>query len=167
MNDPASHAPVSVATQSQVQTFQCPKCREYINASASRCRFCGAEVDSSSAAAQAEIQEKVAQAVNQARLARVGVWFMPAFWLNLILFYGIGIETGIFVFLPVMILVSTVGVIVGWWTRFGKLQTDDPDYAKARHGMKTTVVLFVLMIVVPLPLFLMGWGTVLIKWFMN
>lgn len=92
---------------------------------------------------------------------------MPVFWLNLMVFYAIGTETGIFVFLPVVILISTVGAIVGWWVRFGKLQTDDTDYTKARGAMKTTVVLLVLMILVPLPVFLMGWATPLIKWFLN
>src|SRR5262245_41369992 len=101
MNDPTSPELVSVATHSQIQTFQCPKCREYINATARQCRFCGAEVDSSAAAADTELQGKVAQAVNQARLARVGVWSMPVFWLSLVFVYGIGTETGIFVFLPV------------------------------------------------------------------
>ena len=150
--------------QTQVQTFQCPKCRDYISVSARQCRFCGSEVDSREAAADARLQETIAQAVTLARGARVLAWSMLAFWANAVVFYIIGTETGVFFFLPVVILLSAGGTVFGWWTKYGKLQTADEDYTRARASMKTTVVLMAIMFVVPPLLFYLAWSTGLLKW---
>src|SRR5688572_14598081 len=148
-----------VMSQTYVQTFQCPKCREYINVSAKQCRFCGSAVDTREAAADAQLQTTVAQAVNLARAARVLAWSMLAFWANAVIFYIIGTETGVFIFLPFVILLSSAGAVYGWWSRYGKLQTSDVDYVKARNSMKTTVVLMALLFVIPLLLLLIAWST--------
>jgi predicted anti-sigma-YlaC factor YlaD len=149
--------------QTAVQTFQCPKCREYINVSAKQCRFCASEVDSSTAAADAWLQETVAQAVNLARMARVAAWFLLAFWLNILVFYFIGTETGVFILLPVVLLISAVGSVAGWWTRYGKLQTADEDYTRARASMKTTAVLTVIMLFIPPLMFAIAWSTGILR----
>jgi len=145
-------------SQAYVQTFQCPKCREYINLSAKQCRFCGAEVDSRAAAADAQLQAKVAQAVNLARVAQALVWSMPLFWANVVLFYAIGTETGFFITIPVVLFASTAGAMFEWWRRFGDLRTDDVDYARARESMKGHVVLFGFLFFVPQVLLLVAWA---------
>ena len=150
--------------QTQVQTFQCPKCREYINVLAGQCRFCGSEVDSTAAAADARLQGLVAQAVNLASIARGAAWFMPFLWLSVYIFYLVGTETGFFLFLPVVALISSVVSVVGWWTRYGKLQTTDEDYTRARASMRTTAILTLVMSVIPPLLFFITWSIGLLRW---
>ena len=150
-------------SQVYVQTFQCPKCREYINVSAKQCRFCGSEVDRHEAAADVQLQGTIAQAVNLARAARGLAWSRPVFWANAVMFYIIGTETGVFLFLPVVILFSAGGTVIGWWRKFGKLQTTDVDYMRARNSMKTTVILMAALFFVPLGLILLAWSTGLIS----
>ena len=150
-------------SQVYVRTFQCPKCGEYINVAATQCRFCGSEVDRREAVADAQLQATVAQAVNLARGARVLAWSMPVFWANAVMFYIIGTETGVFLFLPVVILFSTAGTVITWWRKFGKLQTTDVDYLRARSSMKTTVTLMAVLFFIPLGLILLAWSTGLIS----
>jgi hypothetical protein len=68
-------------------------------------------------------------------MARGLAWSMPVFWANVVLFYQIGKETGFYIFLPLTYLLITASGVFGWWPRFGKLQTSDPDYAKAKEAL--------------------------------
>ena len=88
---------------------------------------------------------------------------MLAFWANAYVFYSIGTETGVFFFMPAVILFIATSAVFGWWKRFGKLQTSDVDYVKARDSMKTTVVLMLLLFFVPLGLTLLAWQAGLLK----
>ena len=145
-------------SQVYVQTVQCPKCREYINLSAQQCRFCGAEVDSRAAAADAQLQAKVAHAVNLARVTKGLVWSMPLFWANVVVFYAIGTETGFFITIPIVLFASTAGALFEWWRRFGDLKTDDVDYARTRESMLRNVILFGFFFFVPQALLLVAWA---------
>ena len=125
---------------SQPQTFPCPNCKEIINDTMERCRYRSAPVDRHAAAA--EIQSKVNRACSDASFLRttaatmfvlLGLSLLP--FISFIMYLG-----SIIIFLAVLVMV------ILWQVRFGSLQTDDPDYKRAKRLKNISLLLWLLAI---------------------
>ena len=123
---------------SQPQTFPCPNCKEIINDSMARCRYCDAPVDPQAAASAAALQAKVNQACSDASYLRTAALVMWAFLgLSFIPFVPLVGWAFLFTFVAVLVL------IVRWQLKFGRLRTDDPDYPRARRSKNLAALLWV------------------------
>lgn len=110
----------------QPSILACPSCGQMIYSDSTKCRFCSAEIDPVAAAAGAALQKKVNDACNLAKAAR---HMAASMWV----FFGVGF---IFGFARFGVLVLSVGVPVSvllWQIKYGRLQTTDPDYKKAKR----------------------------------
>ena len=120
----------------QPHTFPCPNCNEIINDTLEKCRFCSAPVDRQAAVAAAETQSKVNQACSDAsyvKIAAVTMWvFLGLSFIPLIPIVGWAF---LFTFLAVLVM------IIRWQIRFGGLQTNDPDYPKAKRSKNLALLL--------------------------
>jgi hypothetical protein len=105
---------------SQPQTFPCPNCGEIINDSMQTCRFCSAPVDPQAASAAAELQTRVNRACSDASFVRTAAAAMF-----------------------VLLALSIVPFI-----KFGRLQTNDLDYNRAKR--LRTVALVLWLVAIPL-----------------
>lgn len=110
----------------QPSILACPSCGQMIYSDSTKCRFCSAQLDPVSAAAGAELQKKVNDACN---LAKVNRHMATAMWglFLLGLIFGaarLGV-VGLFFAVPVSVLV--------WQLKYGNLQTTDPDYKRAKR----------------------------------
>lgn len=121
----------------QPQAFQCPNCREFINASMSNCSYCGVAINYDSAIAAANIQSKVGQACSDASYlkitARAFVVFYLLSWVPFLPLVGWG-SLILFIAVPVM--------LIRWWVKYSKLQTADPDYEKAKRDTIIAAVIW-------------------------
>ena len=131
---------------SQPQTFPCPNCKEIINDSMQRCRFCSAPVDPQAASAAAEIQSRVNRACSDAsflRTAAAAMFVLLA--LSLVPFISLITYLGfIITFFVVLVL------IIRWQIRFGRLETSDVDYQRAKRLRNLSLILWLIAI----PLFI-------------
>jgi hypothetical protein len=91
--------------------FECPNCKQTIDASSTQCRFCSAAIDPVAAEAAAEKMSKVNQAC---------VPFLT--WLGMLGSYFLALAV------PFM--------SVRWWVKFHSIRVDDRDFNRA----KTTVI---------------------------
>ena len=109
------------------------------------CRFCSAPVDPQAASAAAELQSRVNRACSNAsflRTAAAAVFVLLA--LSLVPFISLLTYFGFIVtFFVVLVL------IIRWQVNFGRLQTSDVDYQRAKHLRNLAIVLWV----VAIPLF--------------
>jgi hypothetical protein len=122
---------------SQPQTFPCPNCKEIINDSMARCRYCDAPVDPQAAASAAELQGRVNQACSDASYLKTAALVMWAFLgLSFIPFVPLVFWAFLFTFVAVLVL------IVRWQLKFGRIQTDDPDYPRARRSKNLAALLW-------------------------
>jgi hypothetical protein len=126
----------------QPQTFPCPKCGEIINDSMQTCRFCSAPVDPQAASAAAEIQTRVNRACSDAsflRTAAAAMFVLLALsvvpFISLITYLGF-----IITFFVVLVL------IVRWQIKFGRLQTKDVDYNRAKRLRTVALILWLVAI---------------------
>lgn len=121
----------------QPQAFQCPNCREFINASMSNCSYCGVAINHEAAMAAANVQAKVGQACSDASYlkitARAFVLFYLLDWIPFMPLVGWGALI-LFIAVPVM--------LVRWWVKYSKLQTADPDYEKAKRDTIISAVIW-------------------------
>src|SRR2546423_863558 len=108
-------------------SFPCPSCKEIINDRTEQCRSCGAPIDKGIARMLAETQAKVNQACSDASYMKTAAFAMWAFLgISLIPFVPLVYYGFVITFVVVIVLV------VRWQLRFSRLNTSDPDYAKAR-----------------------------------
>jgi hypothetical protein len=112
--------------------FECPNCKQTIDASSTQCRFCSAAIDPVAAEAAAEKMSKVNQACSDASFLRtmaisifvfLGLIFVPFLtWLGMLGSYFLALAV------PFM--------SVRWWVKFHSIRVDDRDFNRA----KTTVI---------------------------
>ena len=136
------------AVGSNTGVFECPNCKQTIDASAPQCRFCSAPIDPVAAEAAAEKMSKVNQACSNAS-------FLRTMAISLLVFLGA-------MFIPFMGLLGICGyyflafavpiMTIRWWVRFHNIRVDDPDFKRAR----TTVIIVSALGSLPLLLFLVS-----------
>jgi hypothetical protein len=129
---------------SQPQTFPCPNCGEIINDSMQTCRFCSAPVDPQAASAAAELQTRVNRACSDASFVRTAAAAMFVLLaLSIVPFISLITYLG-FIITCFVVLV----LIVRWQIKFGRLQTNDLDYNRAKR--LRTVALVLWLVAIPL-----------------
>jgi hypothetical protein len=130
-----------------LDVFDCPKCGQTIDTSASVCRFCGAKIDHAAAESSAHLLANVDQACSDGSVLRNtmvivlvllgGVVFallrQPRFF---VLF---GFENTILGFSVLMLLVCSPFPLwaLRWWTKYAKLSSQDDDFQNARKVVKS------------------------------
>lgn len=122
--------------------FECPVCKQTIDASSTQCRFCAAAVDPAAAQAAAEKMAKLNQACSDASFMRTAA-------ISILVFMGV-------IFIPFMGLLGLVGyyfllvavpvLTIRWWVKFGAIQADDSDFRRAR----ITVIVISVLILIPI-----------------
>lgn len=129
--------------------FDCPKCKQTIDASATTCRFCGAPVDRAIALKSADLLARVNTAISEANYMRTVALSLPVFYiLHFIPFANMLGSLGFFV---VTVVVPIWGVI--WWIRYNAIEYDDAEFKKSRRAvLRTTIVVaavFLILEVLP------------------
>lgn len=130
------------STSSNAGIFECPVCKQTIDSSSTKCRFCSATIDPAAAELAAEKMAKVNQACSDAS-------FLRTMAITILVFLG-------FMFVPFLSILGISGywflmfavpfVTIRWWVKFGAIRADDRDLKRAR----TTVI--VVSVLGPLPL---------------
>jgi Ca2+/Na+ antiporter len=109
--------------------FECPHCKETIDSAEKKCRFCSALIDPGVAEKAAKTLAKVNQACSDASfmrtaaialLALFGMMFVP-----LLSWYG--------TWGCLILFVAVLVMVVRWWLRFWRIETDDDDFVRARR----------------------------------
>jgi hypothetical protein len=108
--------------------FECPNCRQTIDASAPQCRFCSTPIDPAAAEAAAEKMSRLNQACSDAS-------FLRTMAISMLVFLGV-------MFIPFMGLLGVCGyyflvfavpfLSIRWWVRFHAIRADDADFKRAR-----------------------------------
>lgn len=118
-----------LSLSSTVEVFPCPSCRETINTSVRECPRCSTPIDPAAAQAAASATTRISQACSDASYLKILCWAGGSFLLLM--------------FLPLIGLAAYLGLwflrfaipfmCIRWWIKFGRIHTDDPDYARARN----------------------------------
>jgi hypothetical protein len=116
------------ATSTNAGIFECPVCRQTIDASSTQCRFCSAVIDPAVAAAATEKMARVNQACSDAS-------FLRTMAISILVFLGL-------MFVPFITLLGVVGyyflmfavpfMTIRWWVKFHGVRADDRDFKRAR-----------------------------------
>lgn len=119
----------------QTSTLPCPSCGQMIYSEATKCRFCGADIDPAAAAAGADLQDRVNDACNLAKVIR---HMASAMWVLFFVGFIFGAGTlgvlSLFVIVPVLLII--------WQVNYGRLKTADADYKKAKRDRLIAVALW-------------------------
>lgn len=110
----------------QPSILACPSCGQMIYSDSSKCRFCSAEIDPVAAAAGAALQKKVNDACNLAKVTR---HMATSMWV----FFVVGFVFGFARFGVLVLFVGVPVSLILWQIKYGRLQTTDPDYKKAKR----------------------------------
>jgi hypothetical protein len=144
-----------VILSDQPRIFPCPNCGEMIYNNAATCRFCSVPIDPQAAETAANLQTRINNACNHAKVIRNvagAMWFFFAF-VRFIPFIGI---FGLVAVFPCFVIVP-VGLVY-WQIKYGRIQTADIDYKKAKRNWIVALVLWLLMaIFLPLALWALFW----------
>ncbi|HME57555.1 MAG TPA: zinc ribbon domain-containing protein [Terracidiphilus sp.] len=132
----------SISISGAARIFQCPKCQETIDTSVKFCRFCGTPVDAGAAEEAAAVMAKVNQACSDASYLRImAVSILVFATLSLAPIVGhLGYWGLLFLLFAVPVM------LVRWWIKFGKIQSIDPDFRRARQ---TIVVISIPGVILP------------------
>lgn len=123
-------------------TFQCPNCKEYVNADSTVCRFCKSPIDAATAQLAAEQQQSINTACNSASMVRN---FAAAMWV------GFFVRLIPFVSWPGTIIMWLGLLVVPiwsliWWIKYGRIGSDDRDLKRAKRNLTVSIGLWILLI---------------------
>jgi hypothetical protein len=130
------------ATSTNAGIFECPVCRQTIDASSTQCRFCSAVIDPAVAAAATEKMARVNQACSDASFLRtmaisffafLGIMFIP--FVGGAGYYGMLFLTFAIPFMSVR-----------WWIKFHDLRPDDREFNRG----KSAVILISALSLIPM-----------------
>lgn len=114
--------------------FECPSCKETIDAKAESCRFCGAKVDREAARQGAALMARINQACSDASYMKVCALAIGAFYLiRLVPFLGLLGRIGFWVLLVAVPIWSLI-----WLGKYRGIESDDAEFRKARSTVKRT-----------------------------
>jgi hypothetical protein len=132
--------------------FECPKCKETIDASAEFCRFCGAGIDREEALRAAKVMARINQACSDASYMRTCALAVPVFF--------------VLRFVPFLTMLGTIGFVglvfaipiwaMIWWSRYASIQSDDADFRRARGTVKICGITVGVVLVLQIVAFLLG-----------
>jgi hypothetical protein len=128
-----------------MQVIRCPHCKEFIDARSAQCRFCHNPIDTLTTQVAAETQERVNAAYNAASWLRnvAGAYAIFVAIRNILPFFAIGSS----IVLPIMFIALPI-MLIRWWVRYGRLQTDDPDYPRAKRNWQVALLIWLIVPVV-------------------
>lgn len=129
----------------QEETVQCKNCLEFINASLTNCRYCGAVISLETATAQDEAKSKLADASRDGFFLTTMARALAICFIALT--FSILSKLALAGFL--ILLVAVPLMLVRWWIKYRGLQTEEHNYKIAK--LKTIMAAVV-------------WGAVLLLW---
>jgi hypothetical protein len=133
-----------------VRVFTCPHCKETINTSMDRCRFCSAPVDRAAAEGAADLMERVNQACSDASFLRIMAGMLLVFLL-LAFVPLIGAVGGVgYLFL----LLAVPVMAIRWFLKFGGIKTEETDFRKAQRAVAAALGIWSVFALVRIWIFL-------------
>jgi hypothetical protein len=120
------------AAMGEPTIFDCPACKETIDASAETCRFCGVKIDHEAARKAAAIMAKVNQACSDASYMKSTALTLPVFFAVRFVPFISGAGTlGFWV-----LLVAIPFWALRWLLKYRGIESDDAEFRKARSTVK-------------------------------
>lgn len=122
--------------------FECPNCKQTIDTTSTQCRFCSTSIDPAIAEAAAAKMARINRACSDASYLKIAGLCAPAFLVILLIpfmtFMG---ELGL-IFLEFAIPIW----IILWCFRFLNIQTDDPDFRRAKKTVLIVTIAWVVLV---------------------
>jgi len=128
-------------------SVSCPGCSRLLKMGTETCPECGTFIGREHAARSIKANVTIAQAYVSAQRIE---GFKPAFWIMLALSAGIHAFGSMFfrwfLLLPLACTTLCLLEIIRWFRRFGGYGSDDENFATARHKVKSTLRLLLVII---------------------
>jgi hypothetical protein len=132
------------AAMGEPTIFECPSCKETIDAKAETCRFCGAKVDRDAALRAAALLARVNQACSDASYMKSTAFALPVFFFLRFIPFLSGL--GSIGFWALLIVIP--GWALLWWLKYRKIETCDADFRRAQKSVLITgIVLSCLLLI--------------------
>ncbi len=133
----------SISGNDGARIFPCPKCKETIDTSAEFCRFCGAPVDAGAAEEAAELMTRVNQACSDASFLKIMAIGVPiAFVAGLLPFVSLLGALAL-----TFLCFAVPGMSLRWWIKFKGIQSNEPDFRRARGIVLGISVVSILLVI--------------------
>lgn len=134
-----------------LKSFPCPSCQQFINSSMTACKFCSAPLDAQAVSLAIENQEIVNNAYNKASNLRILAGVLATSFLGRFIPF-LGIFATILFFI---ILIGLPFLLIYWQIRFGGINTTDPDFKQARKYWFTSLGIWIIFLFIQVMLFLL------------
>jgi hypothetical protein len=130
--------------------FRCPNCKEVIRTGQQVCQYCNSQIDKHAAHAGALNFQAGIDACAAANHIKSANYAVPVLLLVdfALLFFNLSenpfMPNGTPIYISFLPLGSLAGAL-GWFTKYGGLKTDDPDFPEARKAVKKALILWVIL----------------------
>lgn len=132
------------------QMFRCPTCKEVIRIGVPTCQYCNSPVDGSVARIEAvKFQAGIdaCAAANHIKNLNYAAPILLLIDAALPLFVsGDGLySTPRLQIYSSLLPVGALAGVIGWFTKYGGLKTDDPDFPQAKQTVKKSLILWLIL----------------------
>ena len=132
------------------EMFRCPSCKEVIRTGQPVCQYCDSSIDGPTAHAAALKFQAGIDACAAANHIKSLNYAAPVLLLLDVVFPLLWSGDEFFSTTNMRIYVSLLpfGALAGaygWFTKYGRLQTDDPDFPEAKQAVKKALILWAIL----------------------
>jgi len=130
--------------------FRCPSCKEVIRTGQPVCQYCNFSIDGPTAHAETlEFQAGIdacaaANHIKSLNYAAPVLLLMDAAFLFLWSGDEFFSSTRMRIYISILPFGSLAGAL-GWFTKYGGLQTNDPDFPEAKQAVKKALILWAIL----------------------
>jgi hypothetical protein len=125
--------------------FRCPNCKEVIRTGDPTCQYCKTQIDDQAAHAEVLKLQAGVDACAAANHIKSINYAAPFLLLaDVMLPFLVSDDSPFPIFINFVPFAALAGAF-GWFTKYGGLKTDDPDFPEAKQAVKKAVVLWTIM----------------------
>mgnify|MGYP000246397226 CR=1 FL=1 len=123
---------------SEEELVQCHNCLEFVSASLTNCRFCGAVITAENVRVEETLQAKLAQANREGNLLKLLSRALTVCFLALT--FSIFSKLALAGFLLLLVVVPIL--LVRWWVKYGRLPSEEQAYLTAKRDAIFSAVIW-------------------------
>jgi uncharacterized membrane protein len=126
---------------SDLKTFPCPNCQQFINNTMTACKYCSASLEAYDVSGLVQEQERVNDAYNTANNARILAGSLVTFFFaRFIPFLGLIALIGF-----IICLFALPFLLIYWQIRYGRIKTSDTAYHEAKKYWMTALAVWLVI----------------------
>jgi len=128
---------------SNTRLLPCPSCQEIVDVSTRTCRYCGTQIDETTARQLNADFQRVTDAVASANTFKQSIWLAVIWAIAGPIYLLMSVSNHSLVLVLPFVPVGCLAYAISWQRKYGSLKTRDKDYPDSVRSMRIALIVWI------------------------